>query len=160
MFCLPYLFVYSAHSCITRTLNFLVENWYKFFFTFSQLRPMIFSDKCWKRVTKYLLTTYHGKVNYQYKHNFQMKFTNNFKLFKVWFIIRFSKQLFPFFLSYFFISVPIGENICFFVRIRLLQQNWPISAPLSRGLRLGCKQTWRTKISSSNLKYLWSLCKI
>ena len=144
---------------------------------------MIFSDKCWKRVTKYLLTTYHGKVNYQYKQNFQLKFTNNLKPFKVWFIIRCSKQLFPFFCKETYLSALKNEQDVLlkplrqaktsngkrrwecckvslpFVRIRLLQQNWPISAPLSRGLRLGCKQTWRTKISSSNLKYLWSLCK-
>jgi len=28
----PYLFKYNAHSCITRTLNFLIEIWYKLFF--------------------------------------------------------------------------------------------------------------------------------
>ena len=29
---LPYWFKYNAHSCITRALHFLIENWYKFFF--------------------------------------------------------------------------------------------------------------------------------
>jgi len=30
---------YRIYSSITRTFNFLIENWYNFFFTFSQLRP-------------------------------------------------------------------------------------------------------------------------
>ena len=52
---------YQIYSSITCTLNFLIENWYKFFFTFSQLRPRIVNDKCcWKcaAITKHLFTTY------------------------------------------------------------------------------------------------------
>ena len=39
----------------------MIENWYKFLFTFSQLRPRIVSDRCcWKRAatTIHSLTTY------------------------------------------------------------------------------------------------------
>ena len=63
---LIYFQIYRIYSSITRTRNFLIENWYKFLFTFSQLRPRIVSDRyCWKSAatTIHSLTTYDTLVN-------------------------------------------------------------------------------------------------